>query len=361
MNVKAAATDAPDDARTGEARSRASHVRRLRLIERAPYSSAALVTTVLFLVITVVVNPGFLTNQGWVIAAASAAPLLLMAMAETPAVLAGRAGIDLSVGPGAGLIAVVLAGVLGPLGFTAPEFLVPAALVLGMLSGAINGSLVAFVRVPPIIATLSTYLVYAGLATQLMPTPGGTVPDWLTGLASTTGPVPNVVVVFVAVGLLWWMLMRTSYRRNLLAIGGNDRAAFTAGVPVSTVRFSAYVLTGLLTGVAGLLLVAVIGGADPTIGPPYTLLAIAGMALGGVSLAGGRGGLLGPAAGGLTLFLIQNLLSFIQVSSFVLYVFYGLVLIAALLIDGSWDALRQRSRLARSRFAHSELGPTPEA
>lgn len=354
MSINPAERGAGGKSQQAAQRLRGDGLRSLSWIERAPYSSAALFTTLLFLVVTLIVNPGFITRGGWVIAAASATPLMLMAMAETPAVLAGRAGIDLSVGPGAGLIAVILAGVLGPWGFTSPIFLIPAALICGLIIGVINGSLIVMVRIPPIIATLATYLVFAGLATQLMPTPGGVVPDWLTALASTTGPVPNVIVVFLAVGLAWWGLMRTAYRRNLFAIGGNDRAAFTAGIPVALTRFSAYAITGILTGVSGLLLVAVIGGADATIGPPYTLLAIAGMALGGVSLSGGRGGLLGPAAGGLTLFLIQNLLSFVQVSSFALYVLYGLVLIAALLIDGSWDALRHRSRVTRTRLLSSE-------
>jgi ribose transport system permease protein len=110
------------------------------------------------------------------------------------------------------------------------------------------------------------------------------------------------------------------------------------------VRFIAFVLSGAMAGVGGILLTAVLGGADATVGPQYTLIAIAGAAVGGISLSGGRGGLVGAAAGGASLFLIQNILSFVQVSSFVLQIAYGLVLIVAIVFNGGWDYLRLRRR-----------------
>jgi ribose transport system permease protein len=143
---------------------------------------------------------------------------------------------------------------------------------------------------------------------------------------------------------LWFLLLRTAFWRNLIAVGSNDRAAFTAGVPVTMVRFIAFVLSGAMAGVGGILLTAVLGGADATVGPQYTLIAIAGAAVGGISLSGGRGGLVGAAAGGASLFLIQNILSFVQVSSFVLQIAYGLVLIVAIVFNGGWDYLRLRRR-----------------
>lgn len=317
-----------------------------RLIVRAPYSAPAVTATVILLVITSLLNPGFLTRGGWVSAASAAIPFIVLAVAQAPAIISGRGGLDLSLGPAAGLIAVVVAAKVVPTGLDGPLIVLPVAIGMGAAVGLVNGLLVAVARIPPIIATLATYLVYAGAATQLLPSPGGTAPIWLTAVTGTLGPLPGVVIVFVILAALWLGLMATAFRRNLFAIGGNDRAAFASGVNVTATRLCAYVLTGVLAGLAGLLLVAVLGGADATTGPPYTLVSIAGAALGGVSLTGGRGGLLGPAFGGATLFLIQNLLSFIQVSAFTLQIVYGAVVLGAIVLNGSWDIARRRLRVA---------------
>jgi len=317
------------------------------LLERVvgmPYSVPAIAAAVLLVCITTIVNPGFITRGGWLLAVGLAAPFMLLATAETPAILSGRGGVDLSVGPAAGLIAIVVATIMVPRGFDAPLLVVPAAILMGCAVGAINGALIAFVRLPPIIATLATYLIYAGFSTQILSSPGGTVPLWLRGLMGRMGPIPSMWVVYAAIAVVWLGLMATGFRRGLFAVGGNDRAAFTAGIDVSMVRLCAYTLTGALTGLAGLVLVPVLGGADATTGPPYTLIAVAGAALGGVSLTGGRGGLLGPVAGGAVLFLIQNLLSFVQVSPFVLYMVYGVVLLLAIMLNGGWDILRRQQR-----------------
>jgi ribose transport system permease protein len=318
-----------------------------RLFDRIvgmPYSTPAIVAAIVLIVLTAVVNPGFITRGGWVQAVGLAAPFMLLATAEAPALLSGRGGVDLSVGPAAGLIAIVVATILVPHGINTPVVVIAAALLMGCLVGAVNGLLIAYGRIPPIIATLGTYLIYAGVATQILPSPGGTVPPWLRALMGRMGPVPSMWVVYALIAVIWIGLMATGFRRGLYAVGGNDRAAFTAGIDVSVVRLSAYTLGGALAGLAGLVLVAVLGGADSTTGPPYTLVAVAGAALGGVSLSGGRGGLLGPVAGGAVLFLIQNLLSFVQVSPFVLDMVYGLVLLLAIMLNGAWDILRRRQR-----------------
>lgn len=311
-------------------------------VGRIPYFVPALIIFVALVVINSVINRGFLTNQGWQEALTSASPLVILAMAMTPPILAGGGGVDLSVGPAAGLISVFIAGEFATRGLTNSWALWLLGILLGCAAGVINGALVAFLRVAPIIATLATYLVFSGLATQLMPSPGGVVPSGISWLAENTGQIPNAIFVLIALGVLWLLLLRTAYWRNLIAVGSNDRAAFTAGIPVTIVRFIAFVLSGAMAGVGGVLLTAVLGGADATVGPQYTLLAVAGAAVGGVSLSGGRGGLAGAAAGGASLFLIQNILSFAQVSSFVLQIAYGLILIVAIVFNGGWDFLRLR-------------------
>jgi ribose transport system permease protein len=131
-----------------------------------------------------------------------------------------------------------------------------------------------------------------------------------------------------------------------MATGDDERAAFTSGIDTSRMRVAAYVLGGVFAAVAGLSLSAVLGSADPNVGPSYTLTGIAAAALGGVSLAGGRGGLLRALVGALTLFLLQNLLTYLHVSPFLLQVAYGAVLVVAVAVNGQADALLRRLRRA---------------
>jgi ribose transport system permease protein len=305
-----------------------------------PYFVPAALAVLVMIAITAQKSSQFL-DGGWKLVLVYASPLVLLAMAQAPVVLSGGGGLALSVGPGAGLVSVILAAGLIAHQISVAWIVIPAAVLLGVVIGAVNGSLVALIRIPPIIATLATYLVFAGIATQVLASPTGALPVWMDWFTDVEGVVPNVVWVMLLVGGLWWLLTRTAFWRNLLMVGSNDRAAYTAGVPVTAVRFVAYVLTGAMTGVAGLVLTAVLGGADATVGPTYTMLAIAAVALGGISLAGGRGGLLGAACGAALLFLIQNYLTLTEASSFVLQMAYGLVLVVAIVINGAWDRKRK--------------------
>ena len=213
----------------------------------------------------------------------------------------------------------------------------PVALLLGAAVGAANGFMATVLRIQPIVATLGTYLILAGVTLTILPAPVGPAPAWLKAMA---GPIS--IVPLAAIFLLWWLVRRTPYYDQLMAVGSDDRAAYTAGVPVTTVRFIAYVMTGVLAGIAGLMLTALIGSADPNIGPTYTLIAIAAVALGGVSLAGGKGGLVGAAIGAIDIFLLQSLLTAFNVSTYVLQVAYGAILVAAVILTAFQDRLATR-------------------
>jgi ribose transport system permease protein len=271
-----------------------------------------------------------------------AAPIVLAALAVTPTLLVGNGGIDLSVGPLMGLVnVVVIYELIDQRGIDDPVACIVIALLLGLGVGVVNGVLVAYLRIQPIVATLGTYLICAGLTLALLSTPGGTSPGWLDSLSGTASVVPVLAVL-----ALWGVFVRRPVYERLMATGGDERAAFTSGVDTSLVRVVAYGLGGLLAGVAGLSLSAVLGSADPTVGPSYTLTALAAAALGGVSLAGGRGGMLRALVGALTIFLLQNLLTYLHVSPFLLQVTYGVVLVVAVALNGQADALMRRFRRA---------------
>ena len=119
----------------------------------------------------------------------------------------------------------------------------------------------------------------------------------------------------------------------ILTIGGEDRAAYAAGINVDLIRFLTYVIGGVFAGMAAISLTGLLGSADAQVGPNYTLLAIAAAALGGVSLAGGKGTMFGAAIGAIDIFLLQNLVTHFNVSSFVLQIAYGTILVVAVLLN----------------------------
>jgi ribose transport system permease protein len=166
-------------------------------------------------------------------------------------------------------------------------------------------------------------------------------------LNGSVGPIPAVWVVFAVIALLWTLVSRGSYMRNLLAVGGDERTSYTAGVNVARLRLVTYSMGGLLACLGGLMLTGLIQGGDGTVGPPYTISAITAVALGGISLAGGRGGLLGGALGGGVLFLIQELLTDAHVSVYSVSVVDGIILIGALALNGTVEYLRRRSSASR--------------
>jgi len=292
------------------------------------------------LIVNIWLNPARFAPASFGVLIGLASPLICAALAATPPILGGRGGIDVSIGPAMGFVNAVLVVVLiGRLDVTSPFLLLPAALALGGTIGFINGCLATTVRIQPIIATLGAYLVLSGLTVTLVPAPTGVIPAWWRSMAHEFSLAP-----ILTVALIWLIFTRRPIYGQLMATGSDDRAAFTAGVNVVAVRLIAYTLGGVFAGVASLSLTALIGSADPNVGAPYTLLAISSVALGGVSLAGGRGGLLGAAIGALNIFLLQSVLTFFNVSTFVLQVAYGAILVAAVSFSPLQERLNRSAR-----------------
>lgn len=300
----------------------------------------AVVLLVVLLAVNLILSPGRFQPGSWGALVGLAAPLIGAAIASAPVILAGRGGIDISVGPLMGFVnAMVIQVLFLKAGISSPLVLVPAALLIGALIGAANGFLATIVRIQPIVATLGTYLILTGITLTILPAPIGPAPAWLKALSGPLSMLP-LAAMFIA----WWLVRRTPYYDQLMAVGSDDRAAYTAGVDVTRVRFIAYVMTGIFGGCAGLMLTALIGSADPNIGPTYTLIAIAAVALGGVSLAGGRGGVAGAAIGAIDIFLLQSVLTTFNVSTFVLQIAYGAILVLAVMLTALQERLAMRGR-----------------
>jgi ribose transport system permease protein len=270
-------------------------------------------------------------------------PLMLLAAGQTVVVIAG--GVDLSVGAIVSLANVVIVSAMG--GAEAGPGQVAAAVALGLgagaLAGALNGVCVAYLRFQPIITTFATSFIFNGIALWVMPSPGGSAPPALqSAYASRPLAVPTAVWAALALMLLWWLVGRTRYARYLYAVGGNQLAAYTTGVPVPLVRLSTYVVSGLMAAATGLALVLSTGTADPLIGDPMTLSSIVAVVLGGTALSGGQGGLLGTIFGVYILGFIRTIISFAGVPSWWQTLVDGMIIMLVLAGPGLFALVRGR-------------------
>src|SRR5262249_42842406 len=215
---------------------------------------------------------------------AQLAPFALVAAASTPSIISGGGGIDISIAPLTGLIGVVYVVELLPNGLGRPIAAIPIALGIGIGVGAINGLMVARLRYPPVVATLGAYFVLVGVAQRIAPTPRFATPNWTDRLAGSFAHVPGGALTIALPLVVWILLGRTAFLRQLRAVGGNDAAAFTAGVDVAAVRVAAYALGGAFAAIGAFALTGLIRDGDATVGPQYTLVALAAVVLGGTPL-----------------------------------------------------------------------------
>jgi ribose transport system permease protein len=286
-------------------------------------------------------NPAVATT-----AANKAVLLALVAMAQTLPVL--TRGLDLSTGMIfvlANCIASVL--VVGSVGTGLLGCIV--VLLAGSLAGFINGAVVVWGRLQPIITTLATGAIYYGIALFIRPAPGGDVQadiaDLVTG--QVFGTIPAALFLLLAVVLLIWV----PYRRSVLgraayAVGSNEQAAYMSGVPVRNAKLLAYTLSGLIAAIGGLVLTfnTYSGEASSAIGGTYTLNSIASVVIGGTSLFGGWGSAIGSIFGAFVLRTIEDLLFVFDLPPLWQPLFQGVVLLTAVSL-GAIRVFRIRNRL----------------
>ena len=331
------AETAPVEARSG------TSDRLLSAARRNAWTFGLLGFLVILLVFTKVIQPtyGVTGVRGLAI---SVLPLALAAVAQAIVVIAG--GIDLSIGSMMALTSVVAASQMKGQSEEFGVAVVLGVLVLGIVLGAVNGSLVVVTRVPDIVVTLAMSFVWAGCALLVLKTPGGGSAVWLRDLLKgSVGNdwIPRAAVALVIIVALVWIPVRSSRLGiSLYAIGSDRLAAFRSGVSVGRTKLLAYVLTGLFAAVAGLSLVASTGIGTPVPGG-YTLQSVAAVVLGGVSLAGGRGGVFGPIVGVVILQLIRTDMTFLNVNTNLATVVQGVILVGVVMFGSLIQMRRARA------------------
>jgi ribose/xylose/arabinose/galactoside ABC-type transport system permease subunit len=279
----------------------------------------------------------FLSVANLVNVALSVAVIAILGVGMTAVIITG--GIDLAVGSAValvGIVAAVCAHAVAASPLIAAIAAVAAGLVTGAVSGALTGTLVARLRVPAFLATLALLSIDRGLA--FVVGGGRSIGDLppavlVLGQRNVLGvPVP-VWLTAVAVGGGWFVLTRTVWGRWVYAVGGNEEAAWLAGINTRAVVFWTYVANGLIVGVAGLVLSARLGAAVPNAGLGYELDVIAAVVVGGTALTGGRGSVLGTLAGAVFIGVLNNALNLADVDPYLQRIAVGVVILAAVLAD----------------------------
>ena len=312
----------------------------LGLLRRNGWTLALIGLLVALLAMTKLLNPNY--GAGGIVALSiNILPIAFAAVAQAIVVISG--GIDLSVGSMMALASVTSAVLMKNQGDLFGVAVVVGVLFLGLVVGAVNGGLVVVTKVPDIVVTLAMSFVWAGTALLILNTPGGGAAPWMMAIIS--GPIGSpwlpkaLIVLAITVALVWLPLRRSTLGLSMYAVGSHRLAAFRSGVAVAPTKIVAYALTGFFSALGGLALTAT-GGVGAPVPGSYTLQSVAAIVLGGVSLAGGRGGVLGSIIAVVVLALVRTDLFFAGVDPNWSTAVQGAILIGVVMF-GSLVAMRR--------------------
>jgi ribose transport system permease protein len=301
----------------------------------------AFASLIALLIFFSVASPNFLQTANILAILQATSVNGVLAIAATLVIITG--GIDLSVGTLMTFTAVIAGVVLTFLGMPL-VFGILGAVAAGTLCGCISGTLIAKMKIPPFIATLGMMLILKGMSLVISgtkpiyfnDTPGFTSISQgsIVGALIPAVPLPNsVLILFVLAVAISWILGRTVLGRYCFALGSNEEAVRLSGVNTDFWKISIYALAGGICGIAGLLIAARLNSAQPALGLGYELDAIAAVVIGGTSLAGGRGSILGTIIGALIMSVLLNGLRIMSVPQEWQTVVTGLIIIAAVYAD----------------------------
>lgn len=271
-----------------------------------------------------------------------ASTLLILSTGLTAVLLAGS--MDLSVGATAGFVGCACAQ------FLKAGLPIPAVFALGMVIGAIigcfNGFLVGTIRLPGFIATYATNWVVSGLSIIVMN--GAVIYNLPVGFTwfgtGYVGPIPVIVITAaVIVVIVYLLLQKTTYGRDVYSYGSNAEAALYSAVPVKRTMISTFVICSVCAGIAGLMMTARLNAADAAMGDTYGLQTVAAVVIGGTSMLGGEGGVVGTVIGALLLTIIVNIMNLLGITSFAQPMVVGLVILAMVLFDAYTRMQQEKS------------------
>ena len=319
------------------------HERRNAIITRLlAQETILLVLTVIAVLVLASANERFLTARNLSREISLIFEVALIALPMTLIIITG--GIDLSVGSIFGLSAIVLGFLWQDSGWPL-EVAIAAALVCGIIGGAINGFFIVRVGVPPLITTLATLALYRGVALGISEARSARgFPDWFLGIGrgEFLGAPWQIWILLVGIVITWLLLSRTIFGRSLYAMGNNELAARFAGIPVNRNKWLIYVFSGFAAALAAVVFVSRVTTTRSDMGSGMELDAIAAVVLGGTSIFGGSGGIGGTLLGLILIQVLKNGLLLAGVRGDATSILIGIVLIAAILLNNFFQWLQVR-------------------
>jgi len=308
---------------------------RLSIIRRLSFLNSQTTYLVLVIItigiIATVLNPNFLTLRNFFNIMQQISVLGILTMCMSLLMISG--GLDISIGNMAGLVAMIFAKML--IAGESITISVITVLAIALILGFINGVIIAKSKVTPLIITLGMNYVFLGVALII----GGGRPQTIIGQfeflgEAKVGPVPVAIIIYFLIFLFAFFLRKnTKYGRRLNAIGGNSQAAFLSGINVDWHVISIYALSGLIVGLAGLVLVSRLGMVRANSGSDFALQALAAAIIGGITFEGGRGSLIGAFFGVLLLGILYNAMNIIGISSYLQTIVLGAIIVIATVIS----------------------------
>ena len=290
-------------------------------------------TTVIALIILMavitIINSNFLTANNLLNLLLQVTSNALIAFGMTFVILTG--GIDLSVGSILALSSALTAGLLGSGMPVTLAILI--SLILGCILGMMNGLLISYGKLAPFIVTLATMTIFRGATLVYTNGLSDTFLFQFLGQGYIVGIPFPVIIMFIVFIVLYVLLHKTAFGKSVYAIGGNEKAAYISGVKLNKVKIIIYSISGIMASISGLIITSRLSSAQPTAGASYEMDAIAAVVLGGTSLSGGKGRILGTLIGALIIGVLNNGLNIIGVSAFWQQVVKGVVILIAVLID----------------------------
>lgn len=308
-------------------------------VQQNAWTIGLAVLLALLLIVTKLIQPDF-GLDGLDSLGRASLPYAFATLGMAVVVIAG--GIDLSLASLMAVSSVTAAVLMDGRGELAAVPIVLGVLVLGACMGAVNGALIVVSRVPDIVVTLAMMFVWDGAALLILNAPGGGAADWLRGLI-LGGIIPKSFLYLAVVALGVWLPIRRSKRGLMLyALGSDAQAAFRSGVPVKAAKIASYAIAGLFAAFGGLSVTMSTGIGEPIPGP-YLLASVAAVVLGGVSLTGGKGGLLGPVLAVFILRLLRLDLTLLAVDPNVTVIIEGVIMVGVVMLGGVLALRGQRT------------------
>jgi len=286
---------------------------------------------IIFIIFLTIASETFFTPANWYSVLSSASLKGVLAVGMTFVIIMGA--IDLSVGSIVSLCAMFTADILVNHGIEALPWAILAAFACGIACGFVNGVLIAQFDLPPFLVTMGTMNIYRGLdyiysnAVSIRGLPKEWISTWNSG-------IPIAIILLIVVSVILFLVMRlTKYGRYVFAVGGNETATKLSGINTKRVKIGTFTLMGITAAVCGIIYVGRMASAEANAGTGYELDAIAAAAIGGTSMAGGRGSIIGTLIGAVIMALLANGLTLLSVQAFYQTVLTGAIVIVAIVID----------------------------